>query len=133
MPGWPRQRFIFNNLSRGDLLVLVLAFSSVTAFYLLFWQANDSAGQFVHIVNGQNEIQKVSLFQNQEINIKGDLGDSRLQIQGGRVRFLDSPCSNKLCVHQGWVHFSGEILACLPNKISVSLVGQASRFDTINF
>jgi len=127
------QRPLFQRIRKGDLLILVFAFCFVLVLYSIFWTTNNNAGQFLHIVNGQHETQKISLFQNQEIEIKGSLGNSRLQIEGGRVRFIESPCANKLCIHQGWVNFSGEILACLPNKISVSLVGKQSPFDTINF
>lgn len=125
-------RTIFNT-TRGDKLIIVISISIVFAFYVFFWQATSTSGQFVHVINGQNEMQKISLFQNQKIKLKGSLGDSMIQIQGGRVRFLDSVCSNKLCVHQGWADLSGEIIACLPNQISISIAGLKSRFDSVNF
>jgi len=46
---------------------------------------------------------------------------------------LDSPCRGKVCVHGGWLTEAGELLACLPNKIMVRILGSDSRFDAMNF
>jgi len=49
------------------------------------------------------------------------------------VRFVQSPCTGKFCIHSGWLRHSGEVMACLPNGVFVELVGGERRFDSINF
>ncbi len=120
-------------MTKGDAFVLIVALVLMVIFYSVFWRASSHTGEFIHIVSAGNAIEKTSLFQNREITINGPLGDSRLQIEGGRVRFISSPCSSKLCVHQGWASLSGEFIACLPNRISVSIEGQNNQYDTVNF
>ena len=51
----------------------------------------------------------------------------------GRVRFVDSPCPNKQCVHTGWLNQGGEVAVCLPNKVSVQVLADDPRFDAVNF
>jgi hypothetical protein len=70
---------------------------------------------------------------NRRINIASKLGESVIEIHEGKVRFLNSPCNGKICVLSGWHQHSGDHIACLPNKISVSLLSQQERFDGINF
>ena len=98
-----------------------------------FWQPVTRAMQADIHVNGQFH-QRVSLQENQTLIIHGELGDSILQIKDGKIRFKDSPCTIKRCVHSGWLKQSGEFTACIPNKVSIVLLGsETQKFDSINF
>lgn len=37
-----------------------------------------------------------------------------LEVQGGQVRFVDSPCPDHLCEAFGWLSAEGDWAACLP-------------------
>jgi len=76
---------------------------------------------------------RLNLFQNQELHATGVLGNSHIRVLDGRVRFIDSPCPNKLCVHTGWLSQGGENATCLPNRVSVQILASDPRFDSINF
>ncbi len=71
--------------------------------------------------------------ENQQIKVAGEIGDSIIEIHDGKVRFTHSPCNGKICILSGWHQQSGDHIACLPNKVSVSLLSQEDRFDGINF
>jgi hypothetical protein len=74
-----------------------------------------------------------SIMENHQIKVTGELGDSIIEIHDGKVRFIHSPCSGKVCILSGWHQQSGDHIACLPNKVGVSLLSQEDRFDGINF
>lgn len=59
------------------------------------------------------------------INVEGSLGVSVLEIEGGKVKMLSSPCPDRLCVRQGRVSKPGETIVCVPNAISVSIEGNS--------
>lgn len=120
-------------LTRGDIVVLFMALFFVTYLYSVYWQGTRSSGEYIHVVTGGDAPKKISLLQNQVFTVSGKIGASKIQIEGGRVRFISSPCVNKLCLHQGWLNLSGEIIACVPNQISASIIGRQSKFDAINF
>ena len=67
------------------------------------------------------------------LQVHGPLGDSVIEIREARVRFLESPCRGQQCVHSGWLDAAGELAACLPNRISIQLLGRHPRFDAVNF
>jgi len=82
--------------------------------------------------SGQPEIE-LPLDTSRRIEVHGPLGDSVVEIKNGRVRFVSSPCRGQQCVHTGWLAHAGELAACLPNGVLVSIEGARARFDSINF
>jgi hypothetical protein len=51
--------------------------------------------------------------------LSGVIGKTLVEIRGGRVRIKEAPCSNKICIHEGWID-KGSII-CLPNKVVVTV------------
>lgn len=120
------------HITRGDKLVLLLATVMLPTLYLQFWNDGRPGDQARILVAGQ-QARLVDLHQDQRIVVRGMLGDSVLEISNGKIRFVDSPCDNKQCVHEGWHQYGGQTAACLPNKVSVAILGGEQRFDAINF
>lgn len=46
-----------------------------------------------------------------------------IEVQDGRVRFAESGCPDKVCVHTGWLSRAGQTAACLPAEILIKVVG----------
>lgn len=74
-----------------------------------------------------------SLNQQREIHIHGKLGDAVISISQGKVRFAKSPCHTQYCVHQGWLTRAGQAAICLPNQISLELLGETKPYDSLNY
>jgi hypothetical protein len=62
---------------------------------------------------------------NRTVSVDGPAGKTIVEISNGKVRVKDSPCHNKLCVHQGWIN-KGAIV-CLPNKVLVIISGPENK------
>jgi hypothetical protein len=56
-------------------------------------------------------------------SIPGVLGNSIIALENGRARFMDSPCTNKVCVLHAPLSNAGHWSACLPNKIMLRIEG----------
>ena len=119
-------------LSRGDIVVWLLAATLLIGLYAVFWQSDGHGAEAVVLVNGKRWA-RLDLFHNQDLKVPGPLGHSHIQVRDGRARFVDSPCPNKLCVHTGWLKQGGEVAICLPNKVSLQILASDPRFDAINF
>ena len=119
-------------MTRADWLVITFAVLLLPGLYANFWFSNTPA-QTVKITHRHDAPTESSLAIDQHIEIAGDLGISELEIKQGKVRFIASPCHSKVCIHSGWIHASGQILACLPNGILVELIGGTRQYDAINF
>jgi hypothetical protein len=120
-------------ISRGDLLIAVLALMLVGALYARYWQAPVAAAT-VEIRSGETVVGRYPLDQDRRLEIQGRVGTSVIDIRDQRVRFLSSPCRNKVCVHGGWLSHSGDSTACLPNRVSIVLGGTAGvALDGVSF
>ncbi len=119
-------------MTRADMVAVALAVAALPFLYHAYWGSN-TQGDAVRIFMPGQPPALVSLDRDREVTVKGPLGPSILQIKDGKVRFVSSPCRNKLCIHSGWLSRGGEFAACLPNRISIVVLAQEQRYDAINF
>lgn len=79
----------------------------------------------VEVESAGNPTVMLDLWRDAEHQVRGPLGVTRLEVRGGRVRVLSSPCPGQACRHGGWIDEAGEMLVCLPNEVVVRLPGRA--------
>lgn len=119
-------------LSRGDIVLILLALILLTNLYLRYWTSDGHGAETLVMLEGK-PYARLNLFHDHDLDVPGPLGTSHIQVRNGQVRFTDSPCPNKLCVHTGWLKQGGEVAVCLPNRVSVQILASDPRFDAINF
>jgi hypothetical protein len=119
-------------ITKGDVIILAFALAILSGVFMTFWHNDGHGAEVVVLVDGKRWA-RLNLFQNQDIHVPGKLGNSHIQVRNGQVRFIDSPCPNKLCVHSGWLTQGGENATCLPNRVSLQILGSDPHFDSINF
>ena len=56
-----------------------------------------------------------------------------VNLDHGKVRFSSAPCAKKYCIHQGWINKANQIIICIPNEISISILGGKKNYDSINY
>ncbi len=116
---------------RGDYLLVAAALALVLWLFSHFWQRQ--AASTLEIRQGDHLFARLTLDQHQQISVPGPLGVSVIEIDYGRVRFIASPCSNQYCVHQGWLKHQLEASLCLPNQVSIRLLGDKPAYDSLNY
>lgn len=119
-------------MTKADWFALIMALALLPGLYIRYWGDTGPAESVRISASGQRDI-TLPLSGNHRFTVHGPLGNSVIEIHDGRVRFVSSPCRGKQCVHSGWLSHSGELAACLPNGIMLSVIGRGQRFDSINF
>ncbi len=119
-------------MTRADWVLLVLVLAALPWLYARLWFEPGDAHQLRILANGQPP-RLEPLDQQQDVGIQGILGESIIRIDNGRARFVSSPCTNKVCLHQGWLDQAGAVAACLPNRVSIQVHNGETRYDAINF
>ena len=115
----------------GDWLTLLVGGLLTAWLASQFWQGG--AAQKVIIRSGGALFAEARLDQMQRIEVPGPLGPSVVEIAHGRARIARDPSPRQLCVKQGWLAQAGDAALCLPNQLSVELIGAARRFDSMNY
>ncbi len=111
-------------LSKADILLFILiAVIAVSGMILL----SGSGGAQTAVIRQNGQIVK-------EVQLDADqsfwIGSVRFEVKSGSIRFAESNCAGQECVHAGWLSSPGSSMACLPNRISVTLSGK-SEVDAI--
>ncbi|TVR67242.1 MAG: NusG domain II-containing protein [Spirochaetaceae bacterium] len=119
MAWWARLRDL--PLKPYDFLVLLVAAGVIVAFSLL---ALERSGPPVTVEIRSDRGDRVyALAEDRTITVSGPLGDTILEIRDGAVRFVDSPCRDRICVAAGELSATGQWAACLPNRVFATVTG----------
>ena len=115
----------------GDWLVICISSVLIALLFATLWSFEPAAK--LRIRQNDKIVGTFSLNQTRILNIHGPLGDSVISIQAGQARFVSSPCHNQYCVHQGWLKRVGQVAICLPNQVSLELLGTKKTYDSLNY
>lgn len=124
-------RNLFPNPLAGDWLVIAASLMLVILLFKTLWHGEHATK--LRIRQGNTIYATLSLDQERTLDIHGPLGDSRIVVHHGQVRFERSPCTNQYCVHQGWLSRAGQVAICLPNQVSLELLGNKKPYDSLNY
>ena len=99
---------------------IVLALSGVIALLTGVFRA---PGEAVEVrVNGE-KIAEYSLAKNGIYDLNN--GTNILCIEDGKAWLIDADCPDKLCVKYGKISKDGQTITCLPNKLTVVVIGES--------
>lgn len=115
----------------GDWLVIWVSLGLVIALFQAFW--TNTPATKLRIRSGNSIFATLSLDQHRSINVPGPLGISRILIDHGKVRVASDPGPRQYCVKQGWLSRAGEVAMCLPNQVSIELLGAEKAYDSLNY
>lgn len=108
------------------LIASILVFS-IGALFFISGMAMNYDNRYVKISIDGELYKKYSLDGtfDKEIIIDTDKGTNVIHIKKGFVYMEESTCPDKTCIKQGSIDRPGEIIVCLPNKVTVEIIGEA--------
>lgn len=122
---------VLRHIRAGDWLTLLAGLFFTAWIYTTTWHGD--APQRV-IVRAQGKVvAEASIHEHRRIAAQGPLGVSQIEIADNRVRVASDPSPRQYCVKQGWLSRAGDAALCLPNQVSVELLGASKRFDSVSY
>ena len=106
---------------RYDLILIasLLLISLLSVGALLLFRKE---GKSVRIEQNGRTVAVYSLYQNGEYPLNG--GSNILIIENGEAFIKEADCPDKTCVKRGKIKHAGQSAVCLPNKVSVTVIGE---------
>lgn len=111
-----------------DILIIVLILAVCLA--VLFLRAPKKAGQWVVVRIDTAETGRYDLSVNASYELNG--GTNTLVIENRQAYISHADCPDKLCVNQGRIWGSGQMIVCLPNRVTVTVEGVSSGVDMVS-
>lgn len=119
-------RSIFKDTTFADKLLFMFLVALSLAGFIYIKKIFHTGSDVIIEVNGKPEY-RLPINEDAFIPVKGNLGITVVEIKNKKVRIKDSPCSNKRCVHEGWLD-KGAVI-CLPNRVVVFISGLKNKMD----
>ncbi len=114
-----------NKKTMRDLLLVAAILILAGGFYIGNLVRNKKPAVYVEVtVNGQVVAQLDLNKDTQTIIHSSHNGTNTLVIEDGSAYILDASCPDKICIYQGKISRSGEMIVCLPNAMIAKIVGE---------
>jgi len=118
----------FYRASKVDAVVIGLVLS--LSILSIFWIAKNhrqhsSQPRVARIYQENNLLEEADLAKDNTLAILN--GRMHIEIKGGKLRVLDSDCPQHICVNLGWIQYSGQTIACVPNQVLVEIKSRGSQ------
>lgn len=108
-----------------DLILASAILIIAAAFYIGNRIINRTPAVIVEVTVDGVVSQQLDLSKDGQYVIEGfNNGSNTLVIENGEAWIADATCPDKVCIHQGKVSRSGEMIVCLPNLMIAKIVGE---------
>ena len=107
-------------MKKRDFILIGAILGIILVVFAATQLSKEDGASVVVKINGQ-KVAEYSLFVNGEYELNG--GTNILQIKDGEAFLTEADCPDHLCVNQGKIRYSGETITCLPNRLTVTVVG----------
>lgn len=102
------------------LIAVVLVLATVSIIRVGRAQSGAAAGPAVaKVYEGDALVEVIDLDVDRVIDLPGP--SMRLEVKGGAIRVLESNCPQQICVNGGWIRRPRQVIACVPNKVLVTI------------
>ncbi len=119
-------------MRKNDFWLILVLLVLATGSWFLFRSDSTAKDKVLVVRKDQQVLQRIELKKvTSETKLIVPVEHGELVIaydkDGGRV--ISSPCPDQVCVHQGKITRSGQTIACVPEKVLVTLTTAAREND----
>lgn len=116
-------------LQKRDLiLILALLLVAGAGYGYNRWRSAGISPVSAQVTVDGQLVETLDLSVNTTVTITGANGGTNvLEIKDGEIWCSDASCPDKLCVRQGRKHLATDTIVCLPNKMVVTITGEAVK------
>ncbi|SHJ90025.1 hypothetical protein SAMN02745975_03183 [Geosporobacter subterraneus DSM 17957] len=119
------------------LLIITVVFLSTLGMFYVKSISTNSDNLYLAIEVDGKPYKTISLGgspKNQLITVETPAGINLIEVEGNRVRIKEADCRDQLCVKTGWLSRANQISICLPNRVSIKLIGgKEDDIDIISY
>ncbi len=116
-------------MKKKDIILIVSICIIALLSYVLILNNKKPGAEVIIRVDGV-EVARYNLDIDGTYELNG--GTNILVIKDKEAYLIDANCPDKLCINQGKISKNGETITCLPNKLTVTVVGNKNDVEIIS-
>ena len=102
------------------LAAVVLLLSTVSIVWVARAHSRQPSQPVIAVVHhGDGVLKRLDLDVDKVLELPDD--GIRIEVQGGRVRILESDCPQQICVTTRWIRHPRQVIVCVPNQILITI------------
>ncbi len=115
---------------RYDLILIAVCLFVSLALWAVV-SLTKKPGETVVVTVAGEKFGRYPLNEEREVVIETENGKNVLTIKDGYADITEATCPDGLCERQRKINESGETLVCLPNKVTVTVIGSEEGVDFV--
>lgn len=117
-------------MRKNDFRLLLVVTVLGLVSYVLFRADPGAKNKVLVVRRDQQVIQRIQLNKTtaeKKLLIPVADGEIALSYDKDGAKVLSSPCPDKVCIHQGRINHSGQTIACVPEKVLITITTAAKE------
>lgn len=106
------------------VVIGIILFGGIAAILIM---NRSGSGSRTAVIRGGDVRYELSLDEDGLFRFDGI--DAEFEVKNGRIRLTKVSCPDKICEKTGYIGSSGQSIICVPNKITVTVVGSDEGVD----
>ncbi|MBE6827844.1 MAG: NusG domain II-containing protein [Ruminococcaceae bacterium] len=119
-------------IEKRDIAVILILCLAVGLCFFLFGRVNSQKTPVAVITVNGEEIKRINLARAEDGKITLSNGVV-IETVNHAIRFTESGCRDKICIHTGSLDKVGDTAACVPMKTVITLEGADSDIDILTY
>lgn len=120
-------------ISKGDIIIIISLLALAALLFVLSLATGGSDGaQAVVSVNGRTEA-VLPLDKDAEYIVSSEGHVNVICVENGVVFMRSADCPDGYCIEQGAISKTGEMIVCLPNRVTVTIDGSEEQLDAVAY
>lgn len=107
--------------------VVVVALA-VVVFQMIFFKKE---GTYALVQVQQEQRYRLDLQKETELVVEDETGFNKIKVKDGAIAVTEADCPDKVCVRTGYISKTGEVIACLPHELTVTISGADAKEDAM--
>ncbi|MEG0691613.1 MAG: NusG domain II-containing protein [Oscillospiraceae bacterium] len=118
-------------VKRNDIAIIAVVI--IACFIAILVMNKKSTNKLVAQISHNNKIIKeIDLSTASDTIFKlSDNDNVSFQILNHKIRFVNTNCPDKLCENFGYLDKANDLAICLPNQVSLKLIGDKEEIDIL--
>ena len=109
-------------INKSDFLIIGIVVILTIIFVYYDNNTSDDEDLNAIIIHNGNIIETLNMSNIEDCEFSlDDIPNIKFEIKDNQIRFIESDCSDKVCVNEGFISKNGDFAACLPNNVVISI------------